>query len=119
MSPLTCASTAAPLSDPTQSVVGDIRTGLHVLDDLLQRHGVLGGAAVRGKKKKKRLVSRWAQRSFGPAHTQHAESFQYLCASRSTAFHMAQESSASITKGHTSPAGPPPSRRRLRSSSRL
>lgn len=54
MSPLTCASTAAPLSDPTQSVVGEIRTGLHVLDDLLQRHGVLGGAAVRGKKKKKK-----------------------------------------------------------------
>lgn len=43
----------------------------------------------------------------------------YLRASRSTAFHITQESSARMMKGQTSPAGPPPSTRRLRSSSKL
>ncbi len=37
----------------------------------------------------------------------------------STVFHITQESSARMMKGQTSPAGPPPSRRRLRSSSKL
>lgn len=43
----------------------------------------------------------------------------YLRASRCTSFHITQESSARMMKGQTSLAGPPPSKRRLRSSSKL